>query len=98
MDNNKTQQTWTEASAKLFCGQCKAVRLLIWNRTKGTDAPQHATVIGDQWVGAHCDYFRRRVEHPEQLAQCGAFQKRADKRERQREDPAGAPSEARDSE
>jgi hypothetical protein len=86
MDNNKTQQVWTQATESLFCAKCKAGRLMIWNKMKGAETPQHATVIGDQWVAVHCDYFRRRIDGPEQLAQCGAFQKRNDKREQLRAD------------
>lgn len=88
MDNNKTQQIWTQATERLFCGKCKAVRLMIWEKTKGTDAPQHAVVIGEAWVAVHCDYFRRRIDNPDHVAQCGAFQKREDKRDRRREAPA----------
>jgi hypothetical protein len=87
MDNTKTQQTWTHAMQTLFCGQCKSARLQIWNKPKATvgNALKHVVTVGDQMVALHCDYFRKRIEHPDQLVQCGAFQKR--ERSAERRDP-----------
>ncbi|MES1178242.1 MAG: hypothetical protein ABUL62_28225 [Myxococcales bacterium] len=98
MDNNKTQQTWTQATESFFCAKCKACRLQIWNKVKGADAPQHATVIGEAWVAVHCDYFRRRMDNPEHMVQCGAFQKRTDKHEPRRDDVAAVAAGTSDAE
>ena len=98
MEDNKTQQAWTQATETFFCAKCKACRLQIWNKIKGAEAPQHATVIGEAWVAVHCDYFRRRMDSPELMAQCGAFQKRTDKREPRRECGAVAAGDAPDAE
>lgn len=79
MENTKVQQVWTKATTALICGRCKAARLMVWEKTKGADHPQQACAIDDHWVAVHCDYFKRRIESPEQLLRCGAFQKRDEK-------------------
>jgi hypothetical protein len=79
MDDARAQQAWTQGTEALFCGRCKAAKLVIWNKIKGDDRPQQATAIGEHWVAVHCDYFRRRVENPDQLVRCGAFEKRKPK-------------------
>jgi hypothetical protein len=76
MEQGKVQQAWKEAREKFFCGECKAARLLIWEKAKGAEAPQCAVTVGEHWEAVHCDYFRRRIEHPDQLRNCGAFQRR----------------------
>lgn len=60
-----------------LCSSCKAGCLLHWYRESGIslgsgDWPQHAVVVEDHWAAVHCDYFRRRVELPDQLSFCGA--------------------------
>ena len=74
MDDIKTQQVYTQARSKLICGPCKAARLLIWEKLGGDTQPQHATAQLQKgyWVAVHCDYFRRRIEAPQQLQRCGA--------------------------
>lgn len=76
MDDARAQQAWTQATEALFCGRCKAAKLIIWNKAKGGERPQHAYALGEQWVAVHCDYFRRRIENPDQLTRCAAFQKK----------------------
>lgn len=68
--------------AKTICGQCKAGRLLQWGRhdQKGwsTDRPLHSVYVDeDTFAAVHCDYFRRRIESPDQLTTCEAMRKRA---------------------
>lgn len=79
MDDARAQQAWTQGSEALFCGRCKAAKLIIWNKAKGETQPQQATAVGEYWVAVHCDYFRRRIESPAQLVRCAAFQKREPK-------------------
>jgi len=82
MDDTKVQQAWTQAATTFSCGKCKAARLLVWEKVKGSDPPHQATAIGDCWVALHCDYFRRRIESPAQLQRCGAFQTRDEGRKK----------------
>lgn len=83
MDNPTLQRLETQLKKSLHCGDCTALRLLIWERPAqsavfGESPPQHA-VTGEQcWYAVHCDYFRRRIEAPDQLKRCGAHQKKKD--------------------
>lgn len=74
MDKLTTQKVWTQLSEDLICGNCKAVRLLIWEKEKHSESPQQAKSQGDIWYALHCDYFKRRIEHPDLLQRCGAHQ------------------------
>lgn len=62
--------------AETLCSGCKAGQLLYWEREEvsigGGDWPQHAVAVDNHWAVVHCDYFRRRVERPDQLAFCDA--------------------------
>ncbi|MGI9462726.1 MAG: hypothetical protein ACR2OM_02235 [Aestuariivirgaceae bacterium] len=63
--------------AMTLCSHCKAARLLHWQRDSdvsfgGADRPLHAVVVDGHWAVVHCDYFRRRVELPDQLTFCAA--------------------------
>ena len=70
----ETAATWF---ATTFCRDCKAARLLVWQRDDyDTDGPAHAVKLRREWAALHCDYFRRRVELPGQLTACGAHQKK----------------------
>lgn len=59
-----------------LCSQCKAAQLLHWTRGEvsigGGDRPQQAVYVDGHWAAVHCDYFRRRVELPDQLNFCDA--------------------------
>jgi hypothetical protein len=79
MDDARAQQAWTQGTEALFCGRCKSAKLIIWTKTRGEDRPQQAAAIGDYWVAVHCDYFRRRIERPEELVRCAAFQRQKQK-------------------
>ena len=74
MDKLTTQKAWMQLSEELFCGDCKAIQLLIWEKEKHSELPQHAKIKGDVWYAIHCDYFKRRIEHPDLLQRCGAHQ------------------------
>jgi len=74
VDNHSIQTLWNQLSGSLFCGDCTAVRILIWTKERHTEAPQHAVAVDDNWYAIHCDYFKRRIEHPDKLARCGAHQ------------------------
>jgi len=69
-----TQTQWMQLEKQLFCGDCKAVRLMIWQRQKQTKLPNQAITEGDYWYAIHCDYFKRRIEHPDKLLRCAAHQ------------------------
>lgn len=73
--NSSTQNVWMQQKKALFCGDCKALRLLIWQRMKHVEQPQQALALDDYWLAVHCDYFKRRIEHPDKLLRCGAHQK-----------------------
>ena len=73
------QNVYTQLSDTLFCGDCKAARLLIWEQEStqiGSQSPQHSAVQDGYWYAVHCDYFRRRIEFPDKLERCGAHQKK----------------------
>ena len=83
MDNPTLQKLWAQLETDLFCGDCKAARLLIWEQDKhagtlGDSTPQHAVGKDHCWYAVHCDYFKRRVEAPDKLRRCGAHQKKGD--------------------
>ena len=77
--NPTPQNVYTQLSEKLFCGDCKAARMLIWTKDDSplnNTTPPHSGVMGEHWYAVHCDYFRRRIELPDQLERCGAHQKK----------------------
>ena len=74
MSNITIQKLWTQLTTTLICGNCKAQRLLIWEKEKHTDIPQQAISQDTFWYAIHCDYFKRRIEHPDKLQRCGAHQ------------------------
>ena len=74
MEDITTQTRWMQLINRLCCGDCKAVRLMIWQRQKQVDAPNQAINEGEYWYAIHCDYFKRRIEHPDKLLRCGAHQ------------------------
>lgn len=81
MDNPTLQRIWAQLEDELFCGDCKAARLLIWEQDKhagqlGGSPPQNSVARDDCRYAVHCDYFRRRVEAPDKLRRCGAHQKK----------------------
>lgn len=66
--------SWYEQT---HCSDCKAARLLHWEYKEelsfgSSDRPLNAVIVGDHWAVVHCDYFRRRVELPDQLTFCAA--------------------------
>ena len=70
----ETATTWFKTT---LCHDCKAARLLVWHRDDyDTEGPSHAVKLPAQWAALHCDYFRRRVELPDQLTACGAHQQK----------------------
>lgn len=72
---DETAATWF---ATTFCHDCKAARLLAWQRGDyDTEGPLHAVKLPSEWAALHCDYFRRRIELPGQLTECGAHQRKA---------------------
>ncbi len=80
MENLTLQNVWKQLEDRLVCGDCKAARLLIWEKKKYADyddGPQHGILLDERWwCAVHCDYFRRRVEYPGRLRRCGAHQKK----------------------
>ena len=85
MTDTTTQAQWQQLAPpgdKLLCIDCTAARLLLWDRSPKLDLdldhyPAHAiTLTSGQgqpyWLAVHCDYFKRRVEHPARLRACGA--------------------------
>jgi len=68
-------RVWYEG--RTICSHCIAGQLLQWERDKSSigadDRPQHAVTLDNHWVAVHCDYFKRRVENPEQLQFCAAI-------------------------
>ncbi|RUM94720.1 MAG: hypothetical protein DSZ28_01695 [Thiothrix sp.] len=77
MDDASIQRLWAQLEGELFCGDCKACRPLIWELPKYYDDRPRDSIVRDKaWVAIHCDYFRRRVEFPEELRRCGAHQKK----------------------
>ena len=85
MDDFRQQRLWTQLTETLFCGDCKAGQLLMWDRT-GTsrehlDAPRDAVQGEDHWYAIHCDFFKRRIENPHRLVRCRAHRKRGESAE-----------------
>lgn len=81
MDNPTLQTLCAQLEADLFCNDCKAARFLIWEKDKhagqlGGETPQHSVIREDCVYAVHCDYFKRRVEAPDKLRRCGAYQKK----------------------
>jgi len=69
---------------KIFCGFCKHSILLLWESPQRTeqsspivlDRPFQLASEGEHWYAVQCERFKRRVEFPDRLRQCGAYQKR----------------------
>ena len=79
MDNSRQQVIWTQLTDEIFCGNCKAGQLLIWDRPDKKDhldSPRDAVQESDYWYVIHCDYFKRRIENPQRLVRCRAHRKR----------------------
>ena len=76
MADSTTQQFWMQITNGIVCGNCKAMRLLIWEKEKHSESPQHAKTHEAFWYAVHCDYFKRRIEHPDKLQRCGAHQEK----------------------
>ena len=74
MDDFITQKLWMQITREFICGDCKALRLLMWEKEKHSELPQHAKSHDTFWYAVHCDYFKRRIEHPDKLQRCGAHQ------------------------
>ena len=85
MDNFRQQRLWTQLTNELFCGDCKAGQLLIWDRTNANkenlESPRDAVQGNDYWYAIHCDYFKRRIENPHRLARCRSHRKRGESEE-----------------
>ena len=82
MDEFRQQKLWTQLTEDLFCGNCKAGQLLLWDRSEAgreqLDAPRDAVQGNDHWYAVHCDFFKRRIENPNRLVRCRAHRKRGD--------------------
>ena len=77
MDNPTIQKIWTQLNQELFCGDCTAARLMIWEKeTHIGDPPREAMTRKGVWYVVHCDYFKRAVAYPNLLRRCGAHQKK----------------------
>ena len=74
MEKNTPQKVWMQLTQGLFCGNCKVMRLMIWEKESHSDLPRQAKTIEEFWYAVHCDYFKQRVEHPDKLKRCAAFQ------------------------
>jgi aerobic-type carbon monoxide dehydrogenase small subunit (CoxS/CutS family) len=74
MNECRTQQIWDQLHELLFCGNCKAGKILIWEHAKESDQPRDSDTFENAWIGVHCDYFKRPVPSPLRLRRCGAYQ------------------------
>lgn len=92
MDNFRQQALWTQLIDELFCGDCKAGQLMIWDRPNQKDhldSPRDAVHGSDHWYVIHCDFFKRRIENPHRLVRCRAHRGRGDSAEKEAEKAGG---------
>lgn len=75
-------------SRKILCGKCGHGRILVWDKIDQKKfqfeleihPPQHAIrsslnppALNKFWIAVHCAHYKRRIEHPNVLRQCGDF-------------------------
>ena len=67
MNDDSIRQTRQHLSRTLFCGHCKHSNLLIWEASRSAEPPHQTATAEGVWYAIHCDYFKRRLEHPDRL-------------------------------